>query len=149
MVIRSQIEIKTTLEKIEGWLRNLDRNYKKWHPDHRKWINLTGSLNEGDIFYFEEYICKRLYRAKCKITKIKRNKKTSIEFKIISSLNRIFIEKGTFIIETKGDSCMFIATLSFRFGWLILIFFKRGIEAIKKHMEEEGKNLKRLLEERD
>ena len=40
---------------------------------------------------------------------------------------------------------MFTATLSLRFGWLISIFFKGMVEVVKKHMKEEGENLKRLL----
>ena len=37
--------------------------------------------------------------------------------------------------------------LSFRFGWLFSKLAKNRVEAIKKHMKEEGENLKILLEE--
>jgi len=54
--------------------------------------------------------------------------------------------KGSFLIEPKGKSCLFTATLSFRLGWLFSTFAKGRVEAVKKHMKEEGKNLKKLLE---
>ncbi|MDI6883195.1 MAG: SRPBCC family protein [Patescibacteria group bacterium] len=146
ITLKDSIEIKTTPEKIEEWLRNLGEYYKEWHPDHVKWVNVTGGLDEGDIIYFEEYLHGKLHKFKCKITKIERNKKGVIEFKGLSFLERIFAEKGSFIIEPKEDSCIFTATLSSRFSWLISIFFKEMIEVVKKHMKEEGENLKRLLE---
>ncbi len=146
ITLKDSIEIKTTPEKVEEWLRNLDKHYKEWHPDHVRWINVTGGLGESDTVYFEEYLHGKLHKAKCKITKIERNKKGVIEFKGLPFRDQVLGEKGSFIIEPKGDSCIFTATLSFRFGWLISTFFKEMIEAVKKHMKEEGENLKRLLE---
>ena len=49
-------------------------------------------------------------------------------------------------IEPKRDGCIFTATLYFRMGWLFSIFAKDRVEAIKKHMKEEGENLKNILE---
>ena len=125
------------------WLKNLDKHFKDWHPDHVNWINETGSLNENDVAYYEEYIHGKLHKVKSKIIKIEENKK--IEFKNLFPMS-ILSPKGSFIIDDRGKSCIFTATLSIRFGRMFSIFAKPRVDAFKKHIREEGKNLKRILE---
>ena len=76
------------------------------------------------------------------ISKIEKNKR--IEYKLLFPMS-IICPKGSFIIESKGDSSIFTATLSFRFGWFLSKLAKNRVEAIRTHMKEEGENLKRLL----
>jgi hypothetical protein len=63
---------------------------------------------------------------------------------------RRFFPKNQFSIEQKGETCVFKASGIFRHGWLIKTFFKKHLDqnlaSVKKHMKEEGKNLKRILE---
>ena len=73
----------------------------------------------------------------------KQNRK--IEYKLLFPTS-IICPKGSFIIEPKEGSSIFTATLSFRFGWLFQKFAKSRVEAITKHMKEEGENLKKILE---
>jgi len=143
MIIKDSIEIKTTPEKIFDWFKNIDKHYKEWHPDHVKWVNETGGLDEGDIVYYEEYLHGKLHKIRSKITKIEENKR--IEFKNLFPIS-ILSPKGSFIIEPRGESCIFTATLSIRFGWLLSKIAKSRLDAGKKHIKEEGGNLKRLLE---
>lgn len=145
ITLKDSIEIKTTPEKIEEWFKNLDKHYLEWYPDHVKFVKVTGGMNEGDIFYFEEYLHGKLHKIRSKITKVEKNKRIEIEYKSLFPISIVF-PKGSFIIEPKGESCIFTAMLSFRFGWLFLRFAKDRVEAIKKHMKEEGENLKKLLE---
>ncbi|MCK5311342.1 MAG: hypothetical protein KAJ62_04495 [Desulfobacteraceae bacterium] len=55
-----------------------------------------------------------------------------------------------FTIEPKGETCIFIAAGTFRVGWLVRTFakkkFEQGLLSIRRHMKEEGENLKRILE---
>ena len=76
-------------------------------------------------------------------TKVEPNKR--IEYRVLFPVS-IISPKGSFIMEQKGRSCLFTATLYFRFGRIFLKFAKSRVEAVKKHMKEEGENLKRLLE---
>lgn len=130
-------------DKVFKWLKNLDKHYKEWHPDHVKWINETGGLDEGDIVYYEEYLHGELHKIRSKITKVEKNKR--IEFKNLFPIS-IICPKGSFIIKPRGDNCIFTSTLSFRFGYIFLKLAKSRVEALKKHIREEGENLKRLLE---
>lgn len=66
---KDSIEIKTTPEEIFNLFRNLDKHYLEWHPDHIKFKKLTGGLDGGDIFYYEEYLHGELHKIKSKITK--------------------------------------------------------------------------------
>ena len=49
-----------------------------------------------------------------------------------------------------GEFCLFIASGTYRLGWIGKTFFGKAIEeslsSVKKHMKEEGENLKRILE---
>lgn len=143
ITIRDSIEIKTTGDRIFDFLINLDKHYLEWHPDHVKWVYESGRAEKGALVYYEEYLHGELHKIRSKIVHIEENKK--IEFKNSFPFSLI-CPKGSFIIEQKGESSTFIATLSFRFGRMLLRFAKDRYESLKKHMDEEGKNIKRLLE---
>ena len=139
------IEIKTTAEKIFDWFTHFEENFKAWHPDHVECRWLKGEpFEEGSILYVEEYLHGKLHKMKFLGTKVESNKK--IEYKLLFPIS-IICPKGSFIIESKGESCIFTATLSFRFGKILSRLAKSRIEATKKHMREEGENLKKLLEQ--
>lgn len=143
ITLRDSIEIKTTPERIKEWFRDIDKHYLDWHPDHVKCYWIGKPAEEGSILYFEEYLHGGLHKIKSVITKIVPNRK--IEYKLLFPMS-VICPKGSFLIEQKGENCIFTATLSYRFEWLFLRFAKDRVEAIKKHMREEGENLKRLLE---
>ena len=145
VILKDSIEIRAKPDKIFHWLKNLDKNYKEWHPDHVKCVNLMDSeeLQIEDVFLYEEYLHGELHKLKFKLTKIEEN--TRIEFKSLFPISLI-CPGGSFIIEPKGENSIFIATLSFRLGKLFSKFAKSKVDAIKQHMKEEGENLKKLLE---
>ncbi|MGD8725573.1 MAG: hypothetical protein PVG00_16645, partial [Desulfobacterales bacterium] len=103
---------------------------------------------EGSVLYTEEYLHGKLHKLKFKITKIVPNQK--IEYSLVSRLVRKFFPKNEYIIEPKEDACRFIASGTYRISWLGKTFFKkaihRGLAGMKKHMHEEGQNLKKVLE---
>ncbi|MFX1513674.1 MAG: SRPBCC family protein [Promethearchaeota archaeon] len=144
-ILKDSIEIRTTPDKIFEWFIHFTENYNVWHPDHVKACWVKGKpWTRGSILYVEEYMHGDLHKIKFKAIKIDPNKR--IEYKMLFPTSFI-CPKGSFIIEPNVDSCIFTATISFRFGWLLSRFAKNRIEAFKKHLKEEGENLKRLLEE--
>ncbi len=142
-VLKHSIEIGASPEKIFSWLMDLERNYRKWHPDHIKWANEEGSISEGKTAVYEEYIHGKPHRIRARITKLEKNR--MIGFRNLFPMSLI-CPKGSFMIEPKGRHSIFTATLSFRAGWLLSRLMKSRLEAIKSHMREEGENLKRVLE---
>ncbi len=145
MIVRNSIEIRTSPEKVGEWLTNLDKHYKEWHPDHVRWVKVTGGVDVGDVVYIEEYIAGRLVKARSKVTKIEKiDKKFMMELSPLGFLAWITGQKGLFSAEAKGNTCIYTSVLSVqRFGWLIP---KSFVEAMKKHAKEESETLKKMLE---
>jgi hypothetical protein len=151
-VLTESIEIKTTPEKIFNFLTGIvdDDSYRAWHQkDHLRLRWLEGKpWAEGSVMYAEEYLHGKLHKLKFKITKIVPNQR--IEYSPVSRFMRIYFPKNEFIIESKGESCLFIASGTYRLGWLGRTLFKKaidgGLASAKKHMHEEGQNLKKILE---
>ena len=150
--LTDSIEINTTSEKVFDFLTNLvdSASYKTWHKeDHVNLRWLKGQpWTEGSVVYAEEYIHGKLHKLKFIVTKVVPNKK--IEYAPVSRFQRRYFPKNAFTIEQKGESCLFIASGTCRFGWIAKTFFKKalenGLSSVKKHMKEEGENLKEILE---
>jgi hypothetical protein len=152
VVLTESIEIKTTPEKIFDFFAHLvdDERYRAWHPDDHvalRWIK-GKPWEEGSVVYAEEYIHGKLHKLKFIITEVVPNRK--IEFAPLSRLLRIYFPKNTFSIEPRGESCIFTASGWLRIGWLVKTLAKnkleKGLSSARKHMKEEGENLKRILE---
>jgi hypothetical protein len=150
ITLKDSIKIKATPVEVYEWLIQRFRDkksYQAWHPDHVDVSWIKGQpLREGSILYAEEYLHGDLHKLKFRITKIVPNKE--LEYKPLFPLS-IFIPKNQFFIESTGvNSCIFTATGSLRAGPLFKILGKKRLNAIKQHMKEEGKNLKKLLEDK-
>ena len=151
-VLQDSIEIKARPEDVFNFLTGIvdDNSYRAWHKhDHVSFKWLKGNPWEKDsILYAEEYIHGKLHKLKFKITEVVKNQ--CIEYSPTSRFVRKFFPKNEFTIEPKGDSCRFVAKGTYRIGKIGKIFFKRSIEkalsSVKKHMREEGENLKAILE---
>ena len=152
VILTESIEIKTTPEEIFDFFAHLvdDERYRTWHPDDHvslRWIK-GKPWEVGSVVYAEEYIHGKLHKLKFVITKVIPNRR--IEFAPVSSLLRIYFPKNVFTVEPKGDLCVFTASNCLRVGWLVKTLAKdkleRGLACVRKHMKEEGENLKRILE---
>ena len=150
ITLQNSIEIKTTPENIFDFFIHLEQNYQMWHPeDHIALRWLKGKpFEEGSVVYYEEYLHGKVHKGKFIVSKVV--PKREIEFCPVFWLWRIYFPKNTFIIEPKGEKCIFTATVSFRVGWFVKTFARKklefGIERVTKHIQEEGEYLKRILE---
>jgi hypothetical protein len=151
-MLTDSIEIKTTPEKVFNFFFHLvdDETYRAWHPDDHvafRWIK-GRPWEEGSVGYAEEYIHGKLHKLKFVITKLIPNR--LIEYAPTSWFLRIYFPKNRFTVEPKQGACIFTAQGTIRVGWLIRILAKkrleRGLSSVRKHMKEEGENLKRILE---
>ena len=148
ITLKDSIEIKATPEEVFEWLIQRFKSkeaYQAWHPDHVdiRWIK-GEPLQEGSIIYAEEYLHGQLHKLKFRITKVVPNKE--IEHRALFPFS-LFAPGNAFIIEPKGkNNSVFTATSLFRAGPLFKILGKKQIEATKRHIKEEGENIKRALE---
>jgi hypothetical protein len=152
VILSHSIEIRTTPEKIFAFFLQLvdDESYRAWHPDDHvtlRWIK-GQPWEEGSVVYAEEYMHGKLHKIKFIITKVIPNRR--IEFAPSSRFLRTYFPRNVFDIEPRGDICVFTASGHLRVGWLVRTFAKdkleRGLASVRKHMEEEGENLKRIIE---
>ncbi len=122
----------------------------KWHKeDHVTFRFIKGKpWSVGSVIYAEEYIHGKLHKLKFTVTKVVPNKE--IEYVPTSWLLRKYFPKNDFRIETRGAACRFIASGTYRIGWIGETLFKKkldeGLSSIRQHMKEEGENLKKILE---
>jgi hypothetical protein len=152
VTLTDSIKIKTTPDKIFSFLTGIvdDNSYRAWHQeDHVRFRWLKGQpWAEGSVLYAEEYVHGKLHKLKFKITKIVPNKK--IEYCPVSWFLKKFFPKNEFMIEPRKEFCLFIASGTYRLGWIGKRFFSKPIEkrltSVKKHMKKEGENLKKILE---
>jgi Polyketide cyclase / dehydrase and lipid transport len=152
LTLTDTIEIKTTPEKIFAFLNSLvdTESYVAWHPqDHVSMRWLKGEpWQEGSVAYAEEYLHGKLHKLKFVVTKVEPYRR--IDYAPASRFLRRYFPGNSFIIEPKEDTCLFKASGTLRIGWLFRTLarkhFESGLAGVKKHMKEEGENLKRILE---
>jgi len=150
--LKHSIEIWTTPEKIFEFFSHLadDESYRTWHPqDHVAMRWTKGSpWQEGSVVYAEEYFHGKLHKLTFVVTKVVPNRE--IEYAPVSRFLRRYVPKMTFSIEPKGAGCVFTATTHYRLALLPRLLAKKSVElglsSVRKHMKEEGENLKKILE---
>jgi len=152
ITLTDSIEIKATPERIFEFFTNLSEgeNYRSWHPqDHVSFRWVKGNpWQVGSVVYAEEYIHGKLHKLKFIVTRVIPNK--LIEYTPGNPILRFYCPKNTFAVDRKGDICVFTASGTYRVGWLAKTFAGKkveyGLSSVRKHMKEEGENLKRMLE---
>ena len=142
-------EIEASPEQVFDWLAHFEDNYLAWHPDHVECRHVSGApLERGTVIYTEEYLHGQIHKLTFEVTDLVPNSRVDYRAG--------FGKGGAFKVEPKGDRVLFIATLDVGsrapvLGWLfdtvMRTLFSDRIEALQRHMAEEGENLKRLLEE--
>lgn len=148
-IISSSTEINTTPEKIWSFFYNLEKNYTKWHPqDHNFWRWTKGKpLEVGAKINSEETVGGHKGGIKATVIESIKNKKVTLKpFWPVSFM----CPKLEWIIEKKEKSTFFIAKTYLKFGRIFISLKKKTVNEIinltQKHMNEEGKNLKKILE---
>ena len=147
MIITDSIKIKASPEQVFNFLTGLKdtESYKVWHPEHvaMRWIK-GKPFQEGSVVYFEEYLHGKLHKGKFICTKVIPNR--LIEYKPPFPLS-LFFPKNEFIMEPTDDGgCTFTARGTVRMGPLVKRLSRSQVEGVKRHMKEEGENLKDILE---
>jgi hypothetical protein len=149
-VLTNSTDIKTTPEKIWAFLIDLERNYQKWHPEDHillRWIK-GEPFQKGSVVYAEEFIHGKKHKLKFIIDDVISARE--INFVPASRILRIYFPKNRLIIEPAGELCRFTTEIHLKVGWLVRKFASKKLEAgindVKRHIKEEGENLKAILE---
>jgi Polyketide cyclase / dehydrase and lipid transport len=121
-----------------------EENYRRWHPDHVtcRWLKRT--LNEiGSVLFAFEYLNRRLFKMKFEITQNDKPHFIGYQLKFPHSL---IFPNGSFEFKERNGQTIFIAGVTIRFYRIIKLLLSETLGKSKKHIEEEGVNLKRIVE---
>lgn len=148
-VIESSIEINTTPDRIWNFFYNLENHYQEWYPEEHHFFCWTkgGSLEVGSEFDSLEIVDGHKTRLKGKCVVAIKDKEIAFKPAFPAS---IMCTKLEWIFEPKGDTTIFKANTYYKFGKIFLTYKNEGANQImaitKKHMDTEGRNLKKILE---
>jgi hypothetical protein len=147
--LRDTIEIETSAEDVFDFFVHFRENFMAWHPDHvRCWYLQDGPLREGSVFFVQEYLHKRVMTLEFLVERL--TPYSRIEYAIPPMV------KGDFAIEERGSSVLFTAEILFGteapvlgglLDGVLRAFIGRRLQALQQHMVEEGRNMKRILEQ--
>lgn len=149
--LEDSIEIQALPEEIWRFFYNLEENYSAWHPrEHVKFKWIKGNPMEmGSSFYAEEFALGDVKKYNGKVLEAAPNRKIVFALSLPIS---IMTPKFEWRIEPKGQTSIFTAITYVRAGYLLRKVLPQTmdtiIEAGKKHMSEEGVNLKQFLEKK-
>lgn len=142
--LTDSIGIAAPSEAVWEWLTALSEHYTDWHPDHvsAEWEhgepNQVGSILEAvenlggtrEVLRFEMTAVEPPHR---------------FEYRIRGPIS-LLLPGGNFVVVPDDRGSQFTATISYRFGRLTERLFKHRTAALRRHMKEEGENLKRIIE---
>jgi hypothetical protein len=152
MILKDSIEINAAPEQVFDFLLQLvdDASYRAWHPDDHvafRWVK-GNPWEDESIGYAEEYFHGKLHKFRFRVSKVVTNR--WISYAPVSRLLRMFFPESSFDIKPNGKGCIFTGQVHLRIGKMAKTFAKhrleRGLTSVRKHMKEEGENLKRMLE---
>lgn len=145
MTLEDRIAIEAPPERIFGFFELVGENYLAWHPDHIafRWTKGQG-LEPGVEFYFEETVGGKLLKKTVRFTRVEPYR--YIEFEPTWWLMRLFVPRFSFEIVPQDEASLFIARIPIRTGPIGARLNRRDFDAVRRHMREEGRNLKALLE---
>jgi hypothetical protein len=145
MRLSDSITIRSTPERFFAFFERMEANYLLWHPDHRlfRWESGHG-VKEGVSFYFEEVIGGKLMKKRVVFTRVEPGR--HIEFTFTNRLLRLILPRIVFHVEPAGESIRLTAEITIRTGPIGAWLNRREFDAVRRHMREEGENLKRILE---
>jgi uncharacterized C2H2 Zn-finger protein len=148
-IVESITEIRTTPDKIWGFFYDLEDNYTRWHPEcHNYWRWIKGTpLELGSKMDSEETIGGHKSRVRATVVTSVENRKVALKPVFPISF---MCPKLEWVFEPKGDYTLFVARTHYKFGRIFLALQKKTVDEIisltQKHMDEEGDNLKRILD---
>lgn len=145
IVLKDTVEIDTTPDRIWEFWMNMDKNYKSWHPqDHILFQWTRGKpMEEGSKIYAEETVGGKLLKLKITCVDVFPERR----FALVLPFPRSLFARYEYLIEPRGVKTAFTAFTYLKYPGFARGRIESAVEVGKKHVREEGENLKRILEE--
>ncbi len=145
MVLSAETRIGTSPAAILSFFDKMEETYTRWHPDHHafRWIAGRG-VRPGVICELDETIAGKRQRKKVRYVRVADD---YIEFRPTSRAIRLFLPRMLFRITPEGNGCRVVQEIHIRIGPIGAWLNRKELDAVRQHMQQEGENLKLLLEE--
>lgn len=143
--LEDTIEIETPPERIWSWLEGLVDHYQDWHSGHISAAWDEGEPNQvGSILRAVEVVGGRHEELCFELTSI--DPPHRFDYRLLGPVSLV-MPQGSFSIEPNNGGATFRATLAYRGGPVTAWLFRNRLDEIQAHMQEEGENLKQIMEE--
>jgi hypothetical protein len=149
MYLEDTIRIEEQPEEVFRFFKNLDHHFLKWHPSHIyiEWRK-GDSLEKGSVIYFEEWVFGEVRKRKMKLKELIPGQ--YLEFVPVNLFQRLIMPRITFEMVPLGDkSTLYRSRIQFRADAIGQWIFQKYLDDQKNHMLEEGRNLKKMMENGD
>ena len=145
MILKDSTWIRADPDQVFAFFEHMKRNYLRWRPDHLSFEWLSGrGVREGVVFGFEERIAGKKIRKEVVFTRVEPRR--HMEFAPTSRLLSLLLPRLVCRVEPEGDGVRFDAEIHVRTGPIGAWLNRKEFNAVRRHMAEEGRNLKALLE---
>jgi hypothetical protein len=146
--------ITAPADRVWDWFATLDASYREWHPEHIRWQTLKGKpLDRGTTEFVDEWIGRSRLAGQFRITEVVPGRYLGWAMLFPHSLVNV---GGSFALEPTDAGCNLVAEV--HMGWSLpvlgplldkVISTFVPISELRRHMVEEGRNLARLLSDRN
>ena len=145
MILEHKILVHGQPERLFQFFEDMEMNYTHWHPDHHhfEWRKGRGCL-EGNVFFFDETIAGQRQPKEVVFTRVEPDR--MIEFAPTNRFFRLFLPSIMFEFQPEGDHTWLVARIALRMGPVARWLHRKEFELVRKHMREEGENLKLMVE---
>jgi hypothetical protein len=132
-------------QDIFAFFAGMEVNYRRWHPDHVlfRWLDAP-EVRQGTRFHFQERIAGKLLKKTVVFTRVEMG--SLIEFAPTSRIFRLFLPRISFRITPDRGRVRVTQDIQLRVGPLAARLNRRELDAVRRHMREEGENLRTMLE---
>ncbi len=144
--LKDSIFIAAPPERGFAFFQAMEANYASWHPDHLgfEWRRGSG-IEVGTVIWFRERINGKVLEKEVRITEVVPDRFFALE--PVGRLMRAFLPRLSFGFHPEPGGFAFEAAIHLRgIGPLGRRLNRREFDAVERHMAEEGRNLKALLE---
>jgi len=143
--IEDSVHLDASQARVWKWLVHLVDGYADWHPSHvsAEWI--VGPPNRvGSVMRAVERLGDREEDLIFELTEI--DPPSHFGYRIGRSIG-LLLPRGSFDVQSDdAGGCWFTARIWYRFGRLTEKVLGERLSILRSHLEEEGENLKRLVE---
>jgi uncharacterized protein YndB with AHSA1/START domain len=145
--LKHEIQIAASPKTVFSFFENLEQNYTRWHPDHIGFHWVSGNtIEKGTTVCFIHRINGKVHELPAKFTDLSLGH--LIEYVWRTSKGNFSAPKNLWRFIDSNGGCLFISESELLFESVSSLSaqLETALTEVRKHLAEEGENLKILVE---